>query len=197
VAVSRILSLRPSETVDDPGGFDSIFLADTYRAVAALTGAPTGWNEEVIDASTWPVSALQTTGTKYVITWQPRKDLDLVTTASGLWIYRIDGPEPRAAGPPGGKITYARPGSDEILIRSESPQAGRVSVLEAADPGWSADVDGSAAPIFKMDPLGMAVHVAGGSHEIRLRYRTPGRPTGILLSLLSAFALAVLVRSVR
>jgi hypothetical protein len=197
VAVSRILSLRLSETVDDPGGFDSIFLADTYRAVAALTGAPTGWNEEIIDASTWPVSALQTTGAKYVITWQPRKDLDLVTTASGLWMYRVNHAAPRAAGPPGGTAKYIRPCSDEILIRSESPQDGRISVLEANDPGWSAKVDGLPAPILATNELGMAVPVAGGSHEVRFRYNTPGRTVGILLSLLSVLALAALVGSAR
>jgi uncharacterized membrane protein YfhO len=38
----------------------------------------------------------------------------------------------------------------------------------------------------------MAVQVAAGSHEIRLRYRTPGRTTGMLLSLLSLLVLAVL-----
>jgi hypothetical protein len=197
VAVSRILSLRLSEAADDPGGFDSIFLTNTYRALATLTGAPAGWNEEVIEASTWPVSALKATATKYVITWQPRKDLDLATTSSGLWVYRIHDPAPRAAGPPGDKITYLRPSSDEILIRSEGSQAGLVSVLEAADPGWTAEMDGAAAPIFKTDPLGMAVSVKAGSHEIRLRYRTPGRTAGLLLSLVSIFTLAALTRSAR
>jgi hypothetical protein len=192
VAVSRVLSLQLAEKHDDPGGFDSIFLADTYRTLASLTGAPAGWNEESIDASTWPESALQATGAKYVITWQPRKDLDLITTASGLWMYRIDDPAPRAAGPPRDKITYLRPSSDQIVIRSEGPQAGPVSVLEASDSGWSADVDGAAAHISRANGLGMAVQVAAGSHEIRLRYRTPGRTTGMLLSLLSLLVLAVL-----
>jgi hypothetical protein len=197
VAVNRILSLRLAEKYDDPGGFDSIFLADTYRTLASLTNAPAGWNEEVIDASTWPAPALKATGAKYAITWQPRKDLDLITTASGLWMYRIDDPAPRATGPPRDKITYLRPSSDEIVIRSEGSQAGPVSVLEASDSGWSAKVDGAAAHISDANGLGMSVPVAAGSHEIRLRYRTPGRTAGLLLSLLSVSALAALIRPAR
>ncbi len=36
----------------------------------------------------------------------------------------------------------------------------------------------------------MAIPVAAGSHEIRLRYHTPGRMIGVLLSLLSVGMLA-------
>ncbi len=84
IAVSRVVSLRLADKHDDAGGFDAIFLADSYRTLLALTGASTSLNEEVLDASTWPLNALDATGVRFVITWETRKDLDLVKAASVL-----------------------------------------------------------------------------------------------------------------
>ena len=90
VAVSRILDLQAQHTITTtPEGFDAIFLADTYRKLLALTGAPARSNEEVMDASTWPPHALQAAGVQFVIPWGARKDLELVKSAAGLQMYRV------------------------------------------------------------------------------------------------------------
>jgi len=78
IAVSRVLDLRLPYDHDDAGGFDAIFLATTYRALLALTGANPRLNEEVLDASTGAVPALQATGVEFVVPWPERKDLELV-----------------------------------------------------------------------------------------------------------------------
>jgi len=105
IAVSRILDLELSHDHDDAGGFDAIFLANTYRALLALTGAPPRSNEEVMDASTWPPRALEAAGVGFVVPWGTRKDLELVKSAAGLQMYRVAHPAARS---------YLRPNSDVI-----------------------------------------------------------------------------------
>jgi hypothetical protein len=191
--VSVVVAPRLGYKYDSPGGYDSIFLVETFRALTALADLPADYSEEHMDAGSWPPQALSATGVKFVVTWQPRPDLELVKTAPGLWMYRVANPAPRAKDDGGNAVNYFRPSSDEILIRSASSQAGFVYVLEADDPGWSAQVDGISAPITEANPLGMAIPVAAGNHAIRLRYHTPGRMIGVLLSLLSVGMLGALV----
>lgn len=184
IAVSRVLDLRLPYDHDDAGGFDAIFLAPTYRALLALTGAPPHSNEEVLDASTWPVSALQATGVQCVIPWPARNDLELVKSAAGLNLYRVPHPAPRA---------YERIDPDLIEVHSALPQPGSLRILEAYDPGWTATIDGASALVRQAQPLGMDVPVPAGDHLVRLRYRTPGRNTGAMLSLASICLLALLL----
>jgi hypothetical protein len=185
IAVSRILDLQLNRDHDDAGGFDAIFLAHTYRALLALTGAAPHSNEEVLDASTWPVPALQAAGVEYVIPWPARTDLELVkSSASGPRMYRVPNFAPRA---------YSRPDSDHIVVQSSLPRSGVVHVLEAYDPGWTAEIDGAPTPVLEAKPLGMDVTVPVGDHLVRLSYHTPGRMTGALLSSLSVCLLFGLV----
>jgi uncharacterized membrane protein YfhO len=72
-----------------------------------------------------------------------------------------------------------------------------VHVLESFDPGWTATVDGQAAPVLPANGFEMAVPIAFGGHVVRLRYETPGRMTGVWLSLASLMGLAGLVGSVK
>jgi hypothetical protein len=184
IAVSRVLDLQLAYDHDDAGGFDAIFLADTYRSLLALTGAPPRSNEEVLDASTWPVSALQGAGVQFVVAWPARTDLEPVKSAAGLQMDRVPNPAPRG---------YSRLNSDLIEVHSSLPRPGAVPVLEAYDPGWTAEVDGAPAPVREAHPLGMDVPVPAGDHLVRLRYHTPGRTTGAILSLVSMCLLILLV----
>jgi hypothetical protein len=83
------------------------------------------------------------------------------------------------------KAEYSRPDSDEIRVETEAVQAGFVHLVETWDPGWTATVDSSVAPVLPANGFAMAIPVSPGSHMIVLRYRTPGRTTGAVLSLLS------------
>ncbi len=195
VAISRLVSLRLADKYDDAGGFDAIFLADPYRVLLALTGAPANSNEEVVDAATWPMNALEAAGVRFVITWEIRKDLELVKTAAGLQMYRLANPASRATFRPasvGNSVTYLRPNADLILIRTSALPSGAVDVLEAYDPGWTAEVDGVRAPVLDANGIRMSVPLPAGVHSVRLQYHTPGRKTGAVLSVMSVFMLVVL-----
>jgi len=192
VAVSHILSLQLSSGHDDAGGYDSIFLAAPYRALLAITGQPPGLNEEIMDASTWPVAALEAAGVRFVTT-ATRTDLELAASAPPLRMYRVANPAPRVR-LPGGTSSYTRPAGDRIVVRSSGARAGVVEILEVPDPGWTAQVDGARTPIKAANGIEMTVPVLAGDHLIQLRYRTPGRTVGVVLSLVSMLMLTGLVR---
>ncbi len=87
----------PSERFDDAGGFDSLILANTYRALLGLSVANPKLNEEKLDASRFPVRALQATGVGFVITDEPRSDLERVGSDDDTILYRVPDPAPRAS----------------------------------------------------------------------------------------------------
>jgi hypothetical protein len=93
-------------------------------------------------------------------------------------------------------VEYSRPSRDVIDVATNSAEPGFVHVLESFDPGWTATVDGRAAPVLPANGFEMAVPVGSGSHAVRLRYETPGRMTGVWLSLGSLVMLAGLIVSV-
>jgi hypothetical protein len=81
---------------------------------------------------------------------------------------------------------YRRPAGDRIEVDVTAPGPGFLEVLEAHDPGWSAEVDGRTAPIFLASGMVMAVPLAvAGAHHVVLRYETPGATAGRVTSLLS------------
>ncbi len=94
-------------------------------------------------------------------------------------------------------VAYSRPSSDEILLQMRAGQPGFVYVVEAYDPGWSATVDQADTPVVPANGFAMAAFVPAGHHMVRLRYRTPGRNTGEVLSLISAGLLACLIGSTK
>jgi hypothetical protein len=96
-----------------------------------------------------------------------------------------------------GRVDYSRPSSDEILLQTWAGRPGFVYVLEADDPGWSATVDRADASVVPANGFAMAVFVQAGRHNVRLRYHTPGRATGEVLSLLSLGLLAGLIVSTK
>jgi uncharacterized membrane protein YfhO len=49
-------------------------------------------------------------------------------------------------------------------------------------PGWSATVNGKAAPIYRTDWIGMGVAVAAGNSLVRLHFVTPGSQMGLWIS---------------
>ena len=93
-------------------------------------------------------------------------------------------------------VDYSRPSSDVIDVAANSASPGFVHVLESFDPGWTATVDGRAAPVLPANGFEMAVPVGSGNHVVRLRYETPGRMTGVWLSLACLVMLAGLIVSV-
>jgi hypothetical protein len=122
--------------------------------------------------------------------------------AGGLWDRLLLEPEARKYVLAGqnadgvARVEYSRPSSDVIDLAMNNTEPGFVHVLESFDPGWTATVDGRAAPVLPANGFEMAVPVGSGSHAVRLRYETPGRMAGVWLSVASLLLLAVLILSV-
>jgi hypothetical protein len=72
-------------------------------------------------------------------------------------------------------------------VRAEGP--GWLVTTLPWYPGWSAWIDGVAAPVEVVDGALVGVALPPGSHEIMLRYRPAGLEAGLLLSLASALVL--------
>jgi len=193
IAEERTSDLRTNDDRhDDAGGFDSIFLANSYRGVIHLAGLPAETNRQIIDATKFPRGALEEMGVRFVITDESRSDLEFLATEDDVNLYRVPDPLPRASF--SGPFDYQRPSSDEILLQTRSGEAGMAQFLEAFDPGWSATVDGAPATVRPLNELGMAVDVPAGKHAVRLFYETPGRAVGVVLSAISLAGLVALLR---
>jgi hypothetical protein len=82
---------------DDAGIFDSILLANPYRAILGIAGAPRDFNVQHLDGSSLPIPALQIAGVRFVITATERRDLELVSNSGDAYLYRVPNPVPRAA----------------------------------------------------------------------------------------------------
>ncbi|MDB5304166.1 MAG: hypothetical protein JWM97_1715, partial [Phycisphaerales bacterium] len=98
--------------------------------------------------------------------------------------------------PPGGTqsaspaaVAYQRESSDDAAVDVTCAGAGVLRMTEAWDPGWTATVDGVAAPVLCADDVFLAVPVAAGSHEVRFTFRTPGVVPGACISLASLASL--------
>jgi hypothetical protein len=76
-----------------------------------------------------------------------------------------------------GNVVRVEPGLLEA--RAEGP--GLLVVAESWDPGWSASLDGRAAPLLRVNHAQMALTIGPGLHRAVLRYRTPGLRRGLLL----------------
>lgn len=60
-------------------------------------------------------------------------------------------------------------------------------VSQSWSPGWTASVDGRAAPVVRADALVLGVPVPAGRHRLRLEYHTPGLQAGGVVSASTAF----------
>ncbi len=155
VATSVVLSPRLVYNYDSAGGYDPIFLANTYRGIVALTGAPAGYNEEYMDAAAWSPSALRAAGVKFVVTWQTRTGLDLVSTTSGLRLYRVDDAASRAAFFAANEITFlARRELPSTLTMEQATASHRVVISE--EDSNLVERSKSAAPSSSMGPRSIA-----------------------------------------
>jgi len=110
---------------------------------------------------------------------------------------RPDRPGPPASASVEPRVSYARPGPDQIDLTVEKASRGIVRVAESWDPGWSASVDGKPAQTLCSDTFLTAVRVDAGDHRIRLTYRTPGARTGLAISIASLAGLLALSASCR
>lgn len=71
---------------------------------------------------------------------------------------------------------------DRLRIEARLEGAGYVVVTDAFDPGWTARVDGRAAPLLRANVGFRAVAVPRGRHEVEMLYRPRGLWPGLTAS---------------
>ena len=105
--------------VDDISTFDSLLLAKPYRAVLALNGDPPRLNEQLLNGTLLAEPALRAGGVAFVVTSRTRNDLTPIGRLSGLNVYSVRDPAPRASFYATQEVVFLP--EDEILavLRSE------------------------------------------------------------------------------
>jgi hypothetical protein len=88
-----------------------------------------------------------------------------------------------AAPEPPSPCGIERPVPEHVILRCQAVRSGYAVLLDEWTRGWSATVDGVAAPLERADVLLRAVPIPAGDHRVELRYRTPGLRLGAALSL--------------
>ncbi len=91
--------------------------------------------------------------------------------------------EPRAAGRyPGSAaaaLRWRRDDPDRLELDVDAPMMAFIVLADAWLPGWSVAVDGTRAPLFRVDHLLRGVAVPAGSHRVTMRYEPPGRAASV------------------
>jgi hypothetical protein len=109
----------------------------------------------------------------------------------------VDAESPPAGDGGPGRVALLLRGSGRIEARVESESGGWLVLAEAFNPGWTADVDGGSAPVYRANGPLMAVPVPAGSSVVRVQYRPRSLFLGAVLSLFGLVALAWLCRRSR
>ncbi|MDX2038539.1 MAG: YfhO family protein [Isosphaeraceae bacterium] len=111
--------------------------------------------------------ALTTRGADYpnrIIVEDPARSLAPDASSSGSARFVVDDPEHQ-------------------VIEAELDAPGYLFIADAFDPGWTAEVDGTPAPILPADVAFRAIFLTKGTHRVELRYRPRGFVLGLGISL--------------
>ncbi|MCB9135074.1 MAG: YfhO family protein [Anaerolineales bacterium] len=82
--------------------------------------------------------------------------------------------------------------ANEILLRVDGNSSGWVFIADTWYPGWTAEVNGEAAQVYRANYLFRAVQVPAGGGEVVLRYRPVGFWVGALISVTSCLGIGIL-----
>ena len=91
-----------------------------------------------------------------------------------------------AGGASVGSASIASYENESVVIRTSSPRESILVLSDAYFPGWTARVDGQAAPILRANYLFRAVIVPGGAHSVTFTYEPVSVALGATLTLLGA-----------
>lgn len=150
IGSARIASDDPAyyQRYDDAGIFDSILLANPYRALLGLAGFPPDFNQQRVDASAFPIATLQFAGVRFVVTSETRNDIECLRADADENLYRVPEPVPRAAFfdashvdrvAPGAElgIFLAHPNRERLIVPITSPLLANTSGAVRADLSYS------------------------------------------------------------
>ena len=88
----------------------------------------------------------------------------------------------------GGSAVIQRYAPEEVRVRTETPHAAVLILLDAFDKGWTATLDSAVElPILRANALVRAVVVPAGTHVVAFSYQTPLLKAGAWVSLTGVF----------
>lgn len=90
-----------------------------------------------------------------------------------------------------GSATIMSYSPNRVVVQTESVVPKLLFVSDAYDPGWTAQVDGKSAPVYRADYAFRAVPVPAGAHEVVMVYAPRGWMWGRYLALTAAVILMV------
>jgi hypothetical protein len=94
-----------------------------------------------------------------------------------------------------GDVIYRRESADRISCTVRAEREGYLRLLESWYQGFEARVDGKVAAIIVADDFAMAVHLPPGRHDVTFEYSTPGKWTGLTISIVSLALMTLLIFS--
>jgi hypothetical protein len=77
---------------------------------------------------------------------------------------------------------------ERVALSCTSAAGGHAVLVDEDAPGWTATVDGAAAPVLTADALLRAVRIGPGRHEVVFSYRTPLLREGVAVSVVAWLA---------
>ncbi len=112
--------------------------------------------------------------------FEPSLQVLLSTDAAVTWPQSAS----RTVGTPG-RASITSEANTEVVVEAESVEGGYVVLADTFYPGWSATVDGAAAPIYRANISVRAVPVPPGKHIVRFAFASQNVRLGMVLSLVS------------
>jgi hypothetical protein len=79
-------------------------------------------------------------------------------------------------------VTVTRRSPVELVVETVLPGPGVLVVRQSRVPGWTAEVDGEVAEVFRADLAWRGVPLEVGRHTVRFSFRQPGLAAGSLTS---------------
>ena len=152
---------------DDIGTFDSLILARPYRALLGLSGASPRLNLQIVNGAALARPALQAGGAVLVMTPHFRPDLMLVGERSGLNLYSVPDPAPRAS--------FYGPRSVKFLPEDTIPDALRTHVYTKGLILMPERSRHAVVPEANSASVGTVVYKRPSSDEILLDVSADGR----------------------
>ncbi len=171
--------------------------------VVPASATVTGWDGPVVTAGTkqlfenpsWSGDAFLYHATRRVAR-RPSSVLRRMDDAERRSVALVgpDGPRLRCDGEcERTSVRVRRERPEHLVVRTRAPEATLLAVTEQHDPGWSAEIDGEAAEIVKVDGFMLGVLVPAGTHDVTFRYLAPGLRAGAVVSIVALLVVAFLL----
>ncbi|MDP8248887.1 MAG: YfhO family protein [Candidatus Tritonobacter lacicola] len=130
-----------------------------------------------------PVAAEETLARMTGPSFDPRREVLLDDGALSAPVVEYD-----AAGSTCAVIRYL---PDRVTIEADSPRGGWLVLTDTWYPGWTAEIDGEEAPVYRADYVFRAVELSPGSHTVEFIYRPGSFRWGARVSLAALLLLLV------